>query len=74
MKYISIDRFEGEFAICLDEEEKKFKIKIKDLPKKVKEGDILKVLDGFKFKIDRKKTKEKREEIFKLQEDIFKED
>ena len=74
MKYISIDRFEGKFAICIGEDEEIIKVKIKYLPKTAKEGDILKVLKGFKFEIDEEKTKKRREEIFTLQEDLFEED
>ena len=71
MKYFSIDRFEGNFAICVDEDEKIKKIEIKKLPKNIKEGDIVKVLKDGTFKIDKEKTKQEREDIFNLQEDLF---
>ena len=74
MKYFSIDRFEGNFAICVDEYEKVKKIEIKKLPKNIKEGDIVKVLKDGTFKIDKEKTKQEREDIFNLQEDLFSDD
>ncbi len=74
MKYFSIDRFEGNFAICVDEDEKIKKIEIKKLPKNIKEGDIVKVLKDGTFKIDKEKTKQEREDIFNLQEDLFSDD
>lgn len=73
LKYVSVDRLEGEFAICIGDDEKTHKINLKKLPKGVKEGDVLKVLkDG--FEIDKKETKKRREETFSLQEEIFGED
>ena len=71
MKYFSIDRFEGKFAICVDENEIVEKIEIKKLPKNIKEGDILKVLKDGTFEIDENKTKKEKEDIFNLQDDIF---
>ena len=71
MKYFSIDRFEGKFAICVDENEIVKKIEIKKLPKNIKEGDILKVLKDGTFEIDENKTKKEKEDIFNLQDDIF---
>ena len=70
LKYISVDRLEGEFAICIDDDEKTHKINIKKLPKEVKEGDVLKVLKNG-YELDEKETKKRREEIFSLQEEIF---
>ena len=73
LKYISVDRLEGEFAICIDDDEKTHKINIKKLPKEVKEGDVLKVLKNG-YELDEKETKKRREEIFSLQEEIFGDD
>ncbi len=73
LKYVSVDRLEGEFAICIDDDEKTHKINIKKLPKGVKEGDVLKVLKNG-YELDEKETKKRREEIFSLQEEIFGDD
>lgn len=73
LKYVSVDRLEGEFAICIDDTEKTHKINIKKLPKGVKEGDVLKVLKNG-YELDKKETKKRREEIFSLQEEIFGDD
>lgn len=74
MKYFSVDRFEENFAICVDEDENIKIIEIKKLPKNIKEGDIIKVLKDGTFKIDKEKTKHQREDIFNLQDDIFSDD
>ena len=73
MKYISIDRFEGKYAVCIYDDEKIEKIEKKNLPKNVKEGDVLKVLPNGNFEFDLKETNRRRDEIFKLQEDLFEE-
>lgn len=43
MKYLSVDRIEGNIAVCLDDDEKKYHIPLcdVDLAQPVEEGDIL---------------------------------
>ena len=69
MKYIYIDRLEGEFAVC-EEDNNMVKIKRSSLPEKAKEGDVLKIVECG-YEIDEEETKKRKEEIFKLQDDIF---
>ncbi len=74
MKYVVIDRFEGNFAICIDDDEKVFEIEIKRLPVGSKEGDVLKKLKGDRYEFDEKETKKRREEMYDLQNKLFTED
>lgn len=70
--YFTVDRLEGEFAVCEDRETRKMKnIKIKDLPERVKEGDIIKYENG-KYSIDVEKTEKAKEEIRKRFKDLLK--
>ncbi len=73
MQYLSIDRFEGNFAVCVDDDENIIKIKRTKIPKKAKEGDVLKVLNGV-YEIDDKETKIRKKEMYDLQDELFSKD
>lgn len=69
--YFTIDRFEGNFAVCEDRQTKKMtNVNIKDLPKGVKEGDIVKYENG-KYSIDIEETERIRKKIRKAFNDLL---
>lgn len=70
MKYV-VDRFEGEYAVCEDENRKMLDIKKNKLPEDVKEGDSIVEKDGI-YTIDKNKTKNDSERIKKKMDDLFK--
>lgn len=69
VQYI-IDRFEGKFAVCETSELKFVNILKKDLPKDVKEGDVLE-FDGKKYVLDIDETKKRKMEIDDLTKDLW---
>ncbi|MBK5241427.1 DUF3006 domain-containing protein [Clostridium sp.] len=70
MKVI-IDRFEGNFAVCEKEDKQMLDIKKSKIPIVAREGDVLNITND-KITIDFEETKEKRREIEKLTEDLWK--
>ena len=56
MKLI-IDRFEGEFAVCENEEGKMINISRNKLPKEAKEGDVI-IIEKEKVYIDVEETED----------------
>ena len=68
--YFYIDRFEGDFAICEDENLKIVKIARKKIKSPANEGDILKFYNNF-YIVDFDKTLEKKTKNYKIQEKIF---
>lgn len=68
--YICIDRFEGDFAICEDENLKIVKIDRKKIKSRAKEGDVLKFNNNF-YIVDFDKTEERKTKNYKIQEKIF---
>ena len=73
MKTLTIDRFEGNYAICEDKEQKFFAIDISELPKNVHEGDVLDVNDNEgTISINSELTEKKRSKNKKLQNKLFK--
>lgn len=67
---ITIDRFEGEYAVCEDEAGKFIDIPKADIPKGAKEGDILSKADNG-YRIEKAETEAKREEIKKRMNKLF---
>lgn len=69
MKLI-IDRFEGKFAVCM-QEDKIINIPRYKLPIEAKDGDCLVLENGF-FVVNNEETEEKRRSVKKFMEDLKK--
>lgn len=72
MRKLIIDRFEGSYAVCEDKDRSMFAIDKKEIPNEAKEGDILKITDSGEIEIDKQSTADRREELRKLQKDLWK--
>jgi hypothetical protein len=72
MKTLTIDRFEGTYAICEGKDEKFFAIEVSELPKGAKAGDILNVDDAEgTLSINEEATAQKRSKIKNMQDKLF---
>lgn len=71
MRQLSIDRFEGKFAICEDAEEKFFAIETAELPEGAREGDVLRITDEGELLLDEEETRARRERITAKQRRAF---
>lgn len=69
MKY-TVDRIEGGYAVCEDENEKTVNFELILLPEGIKEGDIIEKTDD-RFVICTDETAERRKKMFNLQNSIF---
>lgn len=69
---LSIDRFEGAYAICQDDNEKMYAIEKKEIPNEAILGDILSIDENTgELKVDKKETKIRKEKIKSLQDKLF---
>jgi metallophosphoesterase superfamily enzyme len=68
---VIIDRFEGDYAVCEREDRKMINIEKRRLPEGVKEGDAM-IINGDVIKIERQETNQKKEEIKKLMDELWK--
>jgi metallophosphoesterase superfamily enzyme len=68
---VIIDRFEGDYAVCEREDRTMINIEKRRLPEGVKEGDAL-IINGDVIKIERQETNQKKEEIKKLMDELWK--
>ncbi len=68
---VTIDRFEGEYAVCEKPDRTMFNIPKTKLPVGAKEGDIL-VIDGDSITIDFGGTAARKKNIQKLMNDLWK--
>ena len=64
-----IERLEENIAV-IENDGKRFEVSRENLPKNVREGDVLKESDG-SYEIDREKTESRRKEILKLQNSLW---
>ena len=71
MRYLSVDRLEGNFVICQDDEKKMYAIETGEAPRGVKEGDILAIDEDGKIAIDADETARRRSKIKKLQDSVW---
>lgn len=71
MKKVVIDRFEGNYAVCEDEDRNILEINRKEIPKTAKDGDVLIINQGV-IEIDGQETLDRRKSIKELQEKLFK--
>lgn len=67
---IIIDRFEGIYAICEKEDKTMMDIKRINLPKGVKEDDVINI-EGSIITIDLEETAKRKVDIEKLTEDLW---
>ncbi|MCI9575113.1 MAG: DUF3006 domain-containing protein [Clostridiales bacterium] len=72
---VTIDRFEGTFAICEGEghgkEVKMYAIEIAELPQGAKEGDVLVISDSGELSVDTNETASRRSKIKKMQDSLW---
>ena len=71
MSFFSVDRFEEDFAVLVDENGVASSVKRDALPSEIKEGSVLSYVDG-KYSIDKNEEKRRRKRILSLQNKIFK--
>ena len=64
MKFLTIDRFEGGFAVCEDEDGKILNVDKTTIENSAKEGDIIFLSEGQGiFFVDKKKSEDRRRSI-----------
>ena len=68
---VTIDRFEGKFAVCEQEDRTMVNILKDNIPQEAKEGDIL-VIEGDSISIDVEGTAERKKRISRLMDDLWK--
>nr|WP_207747815.1 DUF3006 domain-containing protein [Clostridium sp. D33t1_170424_F3] len=67
-----IDRFEGTFAICENEEQKLFAIETSELPQGAAEGSVLEIDEEGTIRVNEEKTAARRSKVKKLQDSLWK--
>ena len=68
---VTIDRFEGEFAVCEKDDRSMINIRRENIPQQAKEGDIL-IIEGESISIDIAGTDERKKRINRLMDDLWK--
>ena len=68
---IIVDRVVGKFAVCEMENGKMKNIKLTKFTSKPKEGDVVEVTSKGKYKVNKSKTKSRRNSISKIFNKLF---
>lgn len=71
MKHFSVDRFEEDYAVLVDDDGNTADVSKSVLPEKTREGSVLKYEDG-KYVLDPKEEDDRRKHIISLQNKLFK--
>ncbi len=71
MKILSVDRFEGIYAICEDKDGAKFAILSAEMPKGAKEGTVIRISDDGTLAVDEELTAKKSKAAFNKQKNLF---
>ena len=71
MRKLIIDRFEGTYAICEDQEKKMFAISLNELPQGAKPGDVLQISGAGELSVDQEETQRRRKKLAGLQSKLF---
>ena len=71
MRKLIIDRFEGTYAICEDQEKKMFAISLNALPQGAKPGDVLQISGAGELSVDQEETQRRRKKMADLQSKLF---
>ena len=71
MRKLIIDRFEGTYAICEDQEKKMFAISLNELPQGAKPGDVLQISGAGELSVDQEETQRRRNKMAGLQSKLF---
>ena len=71
MKRITIDRFDGIYAICEDRDKDFFALELSELPKGAKSGDVLLITDEGTLEIDVEETERRRQRVLEKQKKVL---
>ena len=71
MRKLIIDRFEGTYAICEDQEKKMFAISLNELPQGAKPGDVLQISGAGELCVEQEETQRRRKKMAGLQSKLF---
>jgi hypothetical protein len=68
---VTIDRFEGEFAVCEKADRTMINVRKDKIPTNAKEGDVL-TIEGESIRIDSGTTTKRKKKIDNLMNDLWK--
>ena len=67
---VTIDRFEGFYAVCEKVDRTMIDIKRNDIPSEAREGDVLNIIND-KITIDNEETNKRKKEIEELTKNLW---
>lgn len=71
MKRLVVDRFEGKYAICQDENGNMFGIELNEMPKDAKEGSVIDINDEGEISVNSQETNKRSQRISEKTSRLF---
>lgn len=71
MKRLVVDRFEGKYAICQDENGGMFGIELNEIPKDAKEGSVIDINDDGEISVNSQETNKRIKRISEKTSKLF---
>jgi hypothetical protein len=71
MKFLSVNRIEKNYIVCEDENSKTHVIPVKNLPQDVREGSVVLSNGRGEIKLDKRKTRIRKNIILNLRRKIY---
>lgn len=71
MKKLIVDRYEGQYTICEDMEQKYFAIETSEMPEGAIPSTVIMISDDGSITVDEEETKRRKEMILKKQAKLY---
>lgn len=71
MRKLVVDRYEGQYTVCEDSEQKYFAIDTGEMPSGTVPGSVIIINDDGTITLDEEETKQRRERILKKQNKLY---
>lgn len=71
MKKMIVERFEGIYAICEDQDKAYFAIELSELPSGIRAGNVIRISDDGMLAIDAEETERRRARISEKQKKLL---
>ncbi len=71
MRKLIVDRYEGQYTVCEDGEQKLFAIETSDMPAEAIPGTVIAISDDGDISVDAEETKQRKERIISKQNKLY---
>lgn len=71
MRKLIVDRYEGQYMVCEDSDQKLFAIETSEMPQKAVPGTVLRISDDGVITVDEEETERRKKRILEKQKKLL---